>query len=256
MKEKIQTYLKKIESHKQIKILLACETGSRAWGFPSPDSDYDVRLVYVHKSDWYMSVESKKDSIEMMLENNDIDISGWELKKSLKLLFKSNPPLLERIQSPILYSVDDEFLADIKSLSKKCYSKIATMHHYLSMAKKILEEIEKDDEFKLKRFFYGLRTATLCKWIVEKDEIPPIEFQNAYKNLNLNPTIVEKIDKLIALKSEKSESYFHRNEPELIEFAQKCIIDAESVKNGLSTGKCKTEELNTCLRKFIKKHDN
>ena len=101
MTEKINQYLDKIEIEKKVKILLACETGSRAWGFPSPDSDFDIRIIYVHKKDWYLSLNERKDSIELMFENNDIDITGWDLRKSLRLLHKSNPPLLERIQSPI-----------------------------------------------------------------------------------------------------------------------------------------------------------
>ena len=94
MKEKIQQYLQEIESQKSIKILLACETGSRAWGFPSPDSDYDIRLIYMHDKDWYLSLNEKKDTIELMLEDNNLDISGWDLRKSLRLLWKSNSALL------------------------------------------------------------------------------------------------------------------------------------------------------------------
>jgi len=83
MKKKIKKYLEQIEEEKEIKILLACETGSRAWGFPSPDSDYDIRIIYVHRNNWYLSVNEQKDTIDIMLENNDLDISGWELKSHL-----------------------------------------------------------------------------------------------------------------------------------------------------------------------------
>jgi len=110
MTEKIKKYLTEIEQERNIKILWACETGSRAWGFPSTDSDYDIRIIYVHNTDWYLNLTEEKDSIELMLENNDIDISGWELKKSLNLLRKSNAAMLERIQSPIVYKKDDEFI--------------------------------------------------------------------------------------------------------------------------------------------------
>ena len=106
MDKKIKKYLKNIEEKFDITILLACETGSRAWGFPSPDSDYDVRLIYKHKRDWYLSLAEEKDTIELMLDNNEIDISGWDIRKTLRLLWKSNPPLLERIQSPIIYTCD------------------------------------------------------------------------------------------------------------------------------------------------------
>ncbi|MBK7223959.1 MAG: nucleotidyltransferase domain-containing protein [Saprospiraceae bacterium] len=110
MNKKILEYLKKIQIEKEIDILLACETGSRAWGFPSPDSDYDVRFIYKHKINWYLSLKQQKDTIEVMYESNEIDLSGWDIKKSLNLLWKSNPPLLERIQSPIIYVSNKEFL--------------------------------------------------------------------------------------------------------------------------------------------------
>ncbi len=113
MEQKIKNYLTQIEQERNIKILLACETGSRAWGFPSPDSDYDIRMIYAHPRDWYLSLSESKDSINIMLENNDLDISGWDLRKTLRLLWKSNPPLLERIQSPILYQHDAQFLTEV-----------------------------------------------------------------------------------------------------------------------------------------------
>ena len=256
MKKKIKKYLEQIEEEKEIKILLACETGSRAWGFPSPDSDYDIRIIYVHRNNWYLSVNEQKDTIDIMLENNDLDISGWELKKSLRLLKKSNPPLLERIQSPIIYKVDNEFAKDFAQTAKNCYSKIATIHHYLSMAKKIKKEIEYEKDFKLKKFFYALRTATVCKWIVEKEEIPPIEFQKVYSNLNLNKKIVARIEELIEMKSTKSESYFHTAEHDLISFIDNCLIMAEEKKETLSAGNCRIDNLNLILRKYVNKYDN
>ncbi|MEL7119886.1 MAG: nucleotidyltransferase domain-containing protein, partial [Bacteroidota bacterium] len=159
MKDKINLYLNQLEDQKSIKILLACETGSRAWGFPSPDSDFDIRIIYVHKTDWYLSLNDQRDSIELMLENNDLDISGWELKKSLQLLMKSNPPLLERIQSPIIYQSDEVFITDFVNVAQQCYSRIASLHHYLSMAQKMFDLIKQEEYYSLKKFFYALRSA-------------------------------------------------------------------------------------------------
>lgn len=256
MKQKIQHYLKQIEKEKDISILLACETGSRAWGFPSPDSDYDIRVIYVHKNDWYLSVNDHKDTLDIMLENNDLDISGWELKKALGLLRKSNPPLLERIQSPIIYQADAEFTHDIFQTARSCYSKIATMHHYLSMAKKMMEEIADKEEFKLKKFFYALRTATVCKWIVEKEEMPPIEFQKVFSKLNLDTQLIRKIEELIELKATQSESYFHSGESDLMSFMADCVAIAEAEKNALPAGNFTLDGLNQVLRTYVKKYDH
>lgn len=244
MNEKISQYLTEIEKNKDVEILLACETGSRAWGFPSPDSDFDIRIIYKHKKDWYLSLNKQKDSIDLMFENNEIDITGWDLRKCLKLLQKSNAPLLERIQSPIIYKKDSEFLEEIKIVAQNQYSRIATMHHYLSMAKKFIEELKESEDFKLKKFFYTLRSATACKWILEKDEMPPIEFMKMVNNLDIDSSLIKRINELIELKATKSESYYHKGESELLIFIETCIIEADENRLKLPSSKGKIEELN------------
>ena len=253
MKDKIIKYLKTIEEEKNIKILLACETGSRAWGFPSPDSDYDIRMIYIHKKDWYLSLKEKKDSINLMYENNDIDITGWELRKALRLLKKSNPPLLERIQSPILYLYDEEFLSEINKISKGVYSKISTIYHYLNMSKKIFEEIENSNKYKLKKLFYALRTAVTCKWIMEKDEIPPIEFNTMLENLDLDENLVKRIRELIILKADASETYLHSGETEVFLFIKGILELAEIKSKDLSAAKFDSEILDVFFRKSLNK---
>lgn len=251
MKTKILKYLKKIEQEKDIKILLACETGSRAWGFPSPDSDYDIRLIYTHKKDWYLSLQEKKDTIDLMFENNDIDISGWDLRKSLRLLQKSNAALLERIQSPILYQVDTDFIKTINKLSKTQYSRIATMHHYLSMSKKFLDDIKEHKTYKLKKFFYALRSATACQWILEKEDNPPIEFRKMINGLNLEKDITNRIDELISLKATISESYLHKGEEKLITYIESCINNADQQRNSLPSSSGKIADLDKFFIKTI-----
>ena len=245
-----------MEKEKEIKILLACETGSRAWGFPSPDSDFDIRIIYVHRKDWYLSLSEKRDSIELMLENNDIDITGWDLRKSLRLLQKSNAPLLERIQSPILYKSNSAFLVEINELAKSQYSRIATIHHYLSMAKKFMDELKEDEPFKLKKFFYALRSATACKWILEKEDLPPIEFQKMLDGLNLESYLINRIYELIELKATISESYSHTGETELFEFIKTCIKDADEHRNALPSSKGSIKDLDSFFLKVLTQNDH
>jgi hypothetical protein len=251
MKEKIKKYLSNLEREKGIEILLACETGSRAWGFPSPDSDYDVRIIYKHDKDWYLSLTEEKDTIEFFLDNNEIDISGWDLRKSLRLLWKSNAPLLERIQSPIVYKADNDFLIQINSIAKETYSRISTIHHYLSMAKKAFHEVVDSEEYKLKKFFYALRASTACLWILEKEELPPIEFGKMLNGLILKPDLTLRISELIKIKSTVSESYLHRGEPELMEFMQVCIDKADQESKQLPTSNGRMDDLNTFFRKTL-----
>ncbi|MCU0351608.1 MAG: nucleotidyltransferase domain-containing protein [Flavobacterium sp.] len=251
MKNKIIEYLRQIESEKEIKILLACETGSRAWGFPSPDSDYDIRFIYKHELNWYLSLNDKKDTIERMYENNDFDLSGWDLKKSLNLLWKSNPPLLERIQSPIVYISDSAFLSEINDLAQSTYSKIATMHHYLSMSKKMYSEVKDNPTIKLKKLFYALRTSIACKWIIEREEIPPIVFQKMLEELDIEDSVRQKIYELIDLKSTKNEDYLHLKEIEINRFIEKCIQNAERAANSLPANKGKVEDLDSFFIKNL-----
>lgn len=251
MEEKIKKYLTDLEAEKGIEILFACETGSRAWGFPSPDSDFDVRVIYKHEKDWYLGLTEEKDTIECFLENNEIDISGWDLRKSLRLLGKSNPPLLERIQSPIIYKVDKEFLAGINSVAQKTYSRIATIHHYLSMAKKALEEVVNPEEYKLKIFFYALRASVACLWILEKEEIPPIEFGKMLNGLDLPANLKTRIGELIEIKSTISETYLHKGEIELIEFMKACIERTENEAQSLPASKVKMNDLNDFFLKTL-----
>lgn len=245
MTAKILHYLTQLEAEKGIKILLACETGSRAWGFPSPDSDYDVRFIYKHQRDWYLSLNERKDSIERMFEDNEFDLVGWDLKKTLNLLWKSNPPLLERIQSPIVYIADDHFLSGINELAKSTYSKIATMHHYLSMSKKMYEEVKGKEQIKLKKLFYALRTAAACKWIAEKDEIPPIVFRVMLEGLDVEQSLKQRITELVVLKSTQNEDYLHNQEVEVNTFIESCIAQAEELANSLPASKANIEALNS-----------
>lgn len=256
MRDKINRYLTKIEEEKDMKILLACETGSRAWGFPSPDSDYDVRIIYKHKKEWYLSLSKNKDSINLMFENNQIDIAGWDLRKTLMLLHKSNPPLLERIQSPIIYKSDNEFLKEIKTIAKGEYSRIAAIHHYLSMAKKFLEEIKGKKEYRLKKFFYALRAATACKWILEKEQMPPIEFLKMVNNLNLSKSMINRINELISLKAKVSEKYYHKGEERLIDFMEDCINESDNKREELPAAKRDINKLNLFFLKTLNRYEH
>jgi hypothetical protein len=254
IEEKIQNYLNQIEKEHNLKILLACETGSRAWGFPSPDSDYDIRIIYIHDLDWYLSVSEQKDTIDVMFENNDLDVSGWELRKSLRLLRKSNAPLFERIQSPIMYKVDQKFKSQIEEIAQTCYSKIATMHHYLSMAKKMLDDLDANSEYKLKRFFYALRACSCCLWIIAREEIPPIEFPTILNELDELQPYKSRINELIQIKSKASETYLHTGEERIIELMKEIIQKSDKIAQTLPSSSGNTSTLNAFLSAQIRSH--
>ena len=87
-----------------MRVLLAVESGSRAWGFASPNSDYDARFIYSSAPDWYLSIdlEDKHDVIEYPIVD-EIDLNGWDVRKALRLFARSNPAFVEWIQSPTIY---------------------------------------------------------------------------------------------------------------------------------------------------------
>ncbi|TYP68344.1 nucleotidyltransferase domain-containing protein [Paenibacillus methanolicus] len=172
--------LRNIESEEGVRILYACESGSRAWGFPSRDSDYDVRFIYVRPFDEYLSIDDKRDVIERPI-NDLLDINGWDLRKALRLFRKSNPPLLEWLQSPIPYMEQTSAVARIRSMSPLAFSPKSCMYHYLSMAKGNFREYLQGEEVRLKKYFYVLRPIFACGWIEEKGTMPPIAFDALFE---------------------------------------------------------------------------
>ncbi|MGE3465756.1 MAG: nucleotidyltransferase domain-containing protein [Pyrinomonadaceae bacterium] len=212
MIDEIQTELARLEEQHEIKILLAVESGSRAWGFASQDSDWDVRYIYIHKLDWYLRIDQYKDSQEEILPN-DIDLSGWELRKALGLFRKSNPPLLEWLRSPIVYLERFSTAERLRELSKLYYNPRSCMYHYLSMAKGNFNEFLKDRELvKIKKYFYVLRPVLACDWIVNEKSFPPMEFDRLVDAQVKDSQVREAIDNLLERKMAGEEL---REEPKI-----------------------------------------
>lgn len=164
-----------LEQAENIKILYACESGSRAWGFASPDSDFDVRFIYARQLNDYLSIAESTDVAGLPV-NEILDIGGWDLKKALKLFLKSNGPLFEWLQSPVVYSRNHDFTEQMQSLMPAYFSPRSAANHYLSMASNTLRDDLQAEQIKLKRYFYALRPALACLWIVKHQTVPPMEF--------------------------------------------------------------------------------
>jgi predicted nucleotidyltransferase len=175
MKKEILAAVKDIERTHGVRVLLAVESGSRAWGFASPDSDYDVRFIYVHPRDWYLSVFDARDVIEKMLPG-DLDVSGWELRKALRLFSKCNLALNEWLGSPIRYADEPGFRESLSALVPNYFNPIAGLHHYRRMAAAALEENVRDGAIGIKKLFYVLRPLLSCRWITHARMQPPTEF--------------------------------------------------------------------------------
>ncbi|GGF95087.1 hypothetical protein GCM10010916_10590 [Paenibacillus abyssi] len=180
--EQIIKELQRIEQQEQVRILYACESGSRAWGFPSQDSDYDVRFIYVRPVDWYLSIFDKRDVIERPISDM-LDINGWDLRKALNLFRRSNPPLLEWLSSPIVYLEKYSVAERIRAISPFTFSPKSCMFHYLNMAKGNYREYLQGEQVKIKKYFYVLRPILACAWIEQKGTMPPMEFDELVAQL-------------------------------------------------------------------------
>jgi len=155
--------------------LYAVESGSRAWGFASTDSDFDVRFIYLRTQEWYLSVEQKRDVIEEPI-SGELDICGWDLRKALGLLRKSNPPLLEWLKSAIVYWEDVEFSTGFRALAEQYYSPAKCFLHYLHMAEGNFRDYLRGDVVWLKKYLYVLRPICACRWIERGLGPVPMEF--------------------------------------------------------------------------------
>jgi uncharacterized protein len=199
--QEILRRLSQIEKEEQVHIFYACESGSRAWGFPSADSDYDVRFIYLRPKNWYLSidVEERRDVIERPI-NNELDISGWDLRKALKLLRKSNPPLLEWLTSPIVYQEKYTITKRFRELVPDFYSPVACAHHYLHMAQGNFREYLKGDEVRVKKYFYVLRPLLAIRWIEQESDVMPMEFGVLVERSVDSPDLRHAIEELLEQK--------------------------------------------------------
>ena len=151
MQTKLRNKLHEVALEKNVEILYAVESGSRAWGFASSDSDYDIRFIYKHDLAYYLSLWEQADTIEFMTVDK-LDGSGWDLRKTVRLLAKSNAPLLEWLYSPVVYYENTATIAPLRALAADCFSPIATMHHYLSTTRNFMDACSQD-HVKLKFMF-------------------------------------------------------------------------------------------------------
>jgi len=199
MTQEIKKELLRLELQHNIKILFAVESGSRAWGFASTDSDWDVRYIYVHNLDWYLKIDDQKDNQEEILPN-DIDLAGWELRKALRLFRKSNPPMLEWLRSPIIYLKQFSTADKLRDLTKEYFNPKSCLHHYLHMAEGNYREYLQKENVRVKKYFYVLRPILACDWIKQTNTMAPMEFQELLDSQVPDQKVKTEIQNLLARK--------------------------------------------------------
>lgn len=202
--------LQRIEQDSSLRILMAVESGSRAWGFASPDSDFDVRFIYVHRPEWYFKVFQEPDTFNYMSDDRLLDFSGWELRKTFQLLSKTNPNLSDWLLTDQIYLADEMFREEIIGLHNEFYNPIHAMYHFYNIATRHDEAYLRRHDCTLKKFLYFLRGVLACEYIRKHGVHPPVNF------LTLADAVVDDADcrkdihELVRIKSQSKE---HDNMP-------------------------------------------
>lgn len=223
-KKTIQEQLDAIENRYQVRILLAVESGSRAWGFASPDSDYDVRFLYCRPREEYLRVDPQRDVIEWQLDEV-LDINGWDLQKALLAFGKGNPNIMEWAHSPIVYRSSPEW-EQIKPVIEDYFSEKSALCHYYGTANSTYRGFLMGEEIKYKKYFYALRPLLCCRWIERYHQAPPMDFR-ALLGLfdggeeDLSPTLLEAIQILLERKAMTEERDLKPQMPVIIDFIRR-----------------------------------
>ena len=255
--KEIADSLKEIEQKYNVEILLAVESGSRAWGFASPDSDYDVRFIYLQKSEEYLRIDEGKDYIDWALDEV-MDINGWDIRKALLAFAKGNPNLMEWINSPIVYHKSAKWDA-VSATAKKCFSEKASLNHYYGTANSTYHKYLTEDKVKYKKYFYALRPILCCRWIMRYHEIPPMLFETLLQlfdgsDADLSPELLAEINSLVEKKVLTAESELNPHIPMIDSFIKKELEYLKSVAEGQKDDRVKDfSELNSCFRNLVMK---
>ncbi|MEH7237504.1 nucleotidyltransferase domain-containing protein [Bacillus sp. JJ1562] len=207
MKSHILKILNQIQMEYEVKILYACEAGSRTWGIASDESDYDVRFIYIHKTEWYLSIDQKRDVLEipkhdkiLIPVNPVVDMSGWELTKALRLFRKSNPALLEWLHSNIIYYEDNLFINKMKQIEHSIFSPIPSIYQYVKVARGNFKTIQ-EKEPHLKTYLNVIRPLLMAKSIVNHHKMISLDLNDLISNVLPTNDLKRSIEQLIKMKS-------------------------------------------------------
>lgn len=243
--------LHKLENENEVNILYACESGSRAWGFPSPDSDYDVRFVYSQSIQKYLSIFDRRDAIDLFLAE-DLDFIGWDIRKFLRLFWKSNASPFEWMQSEIIYQQKTAFIDELKKLAPDYFSPRTAMQHYLGLTGHTFKGYLQNKRVNIKKYFYALRPLLAALWIKSTHSIPPIELQKLLPVIAQDQELHEQILRLLAKKTEVEEKDNIDAVPYLQQFIARELENCEQYAQTLPKLIPDVEKLNELFRAVIK----
>ncbi len=252
IRTEIDHRLEAIKAKENVQLLMAVESGSRAWGFPSPDSDYDVRFVYVQKRDWYLSLSPGRDVIERPIVD-EIDLNGWDIRKALGLLLKSNAVISEWIESPIRYSDDHPIIDSLRALADDVLDGRALAFHYANLGRNAADRwLDGDDAVPVKKYFYALRPALAIQHLRLNPAVrPPMNLHELIAGCDLAQNLKADIDELVEAKSRTNERSNGMRKPDIDAFIHTEFSRASDVPGQDKPGADMLERANTLFLELV-----
>ena len=212
-----------------VEVLYACESGSRAWGLASPDSDYDVRFVYRHPPEHYLSLHRKRDQIGPILERDgELDLVGWDVRKFLQHLVASNPNVLEWLHSPVTYHRTGDFYERCDELANHYFQARRTVHHYLGIARGARQAGEMSEgQWNVKKACYWMRSLLAAGYTVRQRRRPPIEMKRLMAAVD-HASVREELDAFLARKATLPEKAVVSLPPSLRDYFGRLVEEVAS----------------------------
>ncbi|MGM0839660.1 MAG: nucleotidyltransferase domain-containing protein [Bacillota bacterium] len=195
MRKIILDKLKSIEREERVRILYAVEAGSRAWGYHTDESDYDVRFIYIREVPAYLNLQGTKDVIVKPVQYS-IEFSGWDLSKALKLLRKSNPSLMEWLTNENVY-IEHPDIEKVRKLREQTFSPTRCLIHYYHMGKRNMEKYSNEEIKDLKKMMTIIRPWLAFKWIKEYQTFPPNGVNEMVDSITMNEEMKATISSML-----------------------------------------------------------
>ncbi|MEM1446225.1 MAG: nucleotidyltransferase domain-containing protein [Planctomycetota bacterium] len=247
----IHDQLRAVEETRNLKVLFACESGSRAWGFASPDSDFDVRFIYVRPAADYVRLNPPPDAFDLH-DGGDFDLAGWDIRKTAELMRKSNSPLIEWLDSPILYEAEPAVFEQLVHLRERYFDAKRSVYHYLSLAGKVYGKyIDGQDEPIRKKYLYALRPLACVTYIEQKAKAPPTSFPETLQALQLSTEVQEAIARLIDDKQQSHELGRGPSDPVLDQWIEHTLESGRAFAERLEPRSIPNTELDAMLAQVI-----
>ncbi|MEM9751901.1 MAG: nucleotidyltransferase domain-containing protein [Planctomycetota bacterium] len=247
----IHDQLRDVEASRNLRVLFACESGSRAWGFASDDSDFDVRFIYVRPAADYVRLAPPTDAFDLH-DGGDFDLAGWDIRKTAELMRKSNAPLLEWLDSPIVYEADRRIFERLVGLRDRYFDPKKSVYHYLSLADKVYDKyIDGESDPVRKKYLYALRPLACVAYIEQHGSVSPTSFVETLDTLDIELRVRKAIDRLVDDKQHNHELGRGPADPVLNGWIEKTLKSGRSLAESLQPNQVPNAELDELLADVI-----